>query len=214
MKRLRTLSHSAGFTLAEMLTVVAVFVILTSVVLFNSRQFGEVILLENLAYDVAISVRQAQTYGLAVREAPGAGNSFDVAYGVHFSATDTTHFKLFADLDRDGVFDDPSGGSCIGVCDSVVEEYTVRRGNTISLVCASQSPSTQHCTTSPSPNNISSVDVTFNRPNPDALIASERLNTYDSAVIYVRSPSALIRLVKIQSTGQISVEVPPSEPGA
>src|SRR3989338_7579467 len=62
------LQPNRGFTLVELLVTLSLFVVLTTIVLFSQSKFNGSILLTNLAYDVAITVRQAQTYGVNVRE--------------------------------------------------------------------------------------------------------------------------------------------------
>ena len=49
------------------MVVTAIFVILSAVVLANNSRFGNVIVLQNLAHDISLSVREAQVYGIAVR---------------------------------------------------------------------------------------------------------------------------------------------------
>src|SRR3989344_3669939 len=49
-------TSSPGFTLVELVVVTAIIVVVSSVVLVNNNRFGGVIQLENLAYDVALSV--------------------------------------------------------------------------------------------------------------------------------------------------------------
>ncbi len=52
-----------GFTLIELLLVIAIFGIMSSVAIFNFRGFSGNSLVDNLAYDVALSIREAQTAG-------------------------------------------------------------------------------------------------------------------------------------------------------
>jgi prepilin-type N-terminal cleavage/methylation domain-containing protein len=52
-----------GFTLIELLLVIAIFGIMSSVAIFNFRGFSGNSLVDNLAYDIALSIREAQTAG-------------------------------------------------------------------------------------------------------------------------------------------------------
>lgn len=96
-----------GFTLVELLICVAIFVVITSVAVWNNNAFNSSILLTDLAYEVALSVRQAQVYGITVK-APAAcsGGSqcnFSSGYGVDFNTSGTlntsssTNYVLFED---------------------------------------------------------------------------------------------------------------------
>src|SRR3989344_6228445 len=79
---------STGFTLIELLVVTAIIVIVTSLVLINNNRFGGTVLLQNLAYDMAPSVREAQVYGISVLS---FGGEFDFGYGMHFTANSQTY---------------------------------------------------------------------------------------------------------------------------
>ena len=57
----------AGFTLIELLVSIAIFIIITSVAVWNNSQFNSTILLTDLGYEIALSVRQAQVYGITVK---------------------------------------------------------------------------------------------------------------------------------------------------
>ena len=79
---------NSGFTLVELLITISIFVILTGVVLFSQSKFNGSILLTNLAYDTAVTLRQAQTYGINIKEFnTGSGTGQFVPYGVHFATS-------------------------------------------------------------------------------------------------------------------------------
>src|SRR3989338_1063071 len=64
-----------GFTLIELLVVTGVIIVVSGVVLANQNKFGGQVLLQNFAYDVEISIRQAQVYGLAVARSGSGGTA-------------------------------------------------------------------------------------------------------------------------------------------
>ena len=84
-----------GFTLVELLVSIAIFSVITTMAVFNNSQFNSSVLLTNLAYEVAISIRQAQVYGVTVRK--NSAGSFDSAYGIHFDMNTPTAYSLFED---------------------------------------------------------------------------------------------------------------------
>ena len=63
---------SRGFSLAELIVSIAIFLFISSVVMVSQHNFGGKILITNLAYDVALGIRQAQVYGSSSRKAAGA----------------------------------------------------------------------------------------------------------------------------------------------
>ena len=101
----RHIPHSnKGFTLIELLVSVAIFTFLTGLILVNHGRFTSAILLENLAYDVGLSIREAQIFGLSVKEfEPGSGQ-FQQGYGVHFDASTPAQYIIFADRRPSPVF--------------------------------------------------------------------------------------------------------------
>ena len=180
------------------MVVSAIFVLLSSVVLAGNSRFGSVIVLQNLAHDIGLSVRQAQVYGIAVRRydnpsAPGAPGVFTHSYGMHFSPG--TSYELFADVNGNGIWEPGE----------TVDPITLRGGYAITDICA---PSTT-C-------GVSRVDIVFRRPEPDACISTGGTITYDlngvctaaavqRAIITIASPRGDQAEVLIDASGQISV---------
>jgi prepilin-type N-terminal cleavage/methylation domain-containing protein len=147
--------ESRGFTLIELLVVTAILVIVSGLVLANHSRFGGKILLQNLAYDMALSVRQAQVYGISVRQF-GAG-TYSAGYGIRFSTSVPTSYVLFADaVQIDGMF---SNGES-------VQTYSLDRGYRVAKLCAPAGTNRSTCTSVPS------LDILFKRPEPDAYISA------------------------------------------
>ena len=188
-----------GFSLIELLVVMTILTTITSVVLANHSRFNGSVLLGSLAYDIGLSIRQAQVFGLSVRQYADVAEGFQVGYGVHFS--DASSYIFFADTNENNIYDVDT--------DQILNSYAVGRGHTISRFCGVTSGGTEECNTSPSP--ISSLDIVFLRPNPDAIMTSDLTGVsevYSQGIIEVSSPSGDTRRVVVASTGQISVQNP------
>ena len=184
MKRMNYRQSQNGFTLVELLVSVAIFTMITTTAVFNNAQFNGNVLLTNLAYEVALSVRQAQFYGITVKQS--STNTFDAGYGINFNTATPSSYILFEDKSTPNkVYD--SG--------EALETFVFRKGNYISKICLSQTTTCSSAT---------SVDISFIRPNPDAYIRSAGV-FYAKADICVSSPLGNKRKVVIESTGQISV---------
>lgn len=179
----------SGFTLAELLVSVAIFTVITTVSVFNYSSFNSSVALTNLAYEIALSVRQAQFYGITVKQSVSTGN-FDSGYGVHFDANTTT-YTLFEDRNKNHLYESANES---------LETYAIRRGNRIGKLCAGGT--TLDCT-------LTSLDLSFLRPNPDTFIArngsAATLGTSEKAFVCLVSPKGVYRKVIIEATGQISV---------
>ena len=184
------------------MVVSAVFLILSAVVLANHSRFGNLIILQNLAHDVALSIREAQVYGIAVRRCdPGSitancttGNQFSIGYGMHFAVNG--NYVLFADTNTNGKFD----------TGETVKVTTVAGGYSVTQLCA---PSPTTC-------GLLTLDVFFRRPEPDACINGTGGDTIGSelectssiqrATITLRSPRGDQAVVVVEKSGQISVQ--------
>lgn len=181
---------SAGFTLIEMLVVVAIIVIVTSLALAKNSQFNNTILLSDTAYDISFSIRQAQVYGLSVKEFTGNGisSTFSVGYGVYFNANTPSQYTLFVDTDRDHLYQNPP--------DAIEQSVILRNNYRISTLCGSRN-GTETC-------GLSSLTVAFERPNPDAFMSSGGA-AYDSVRLILQARGGDTRSINIFTTGQISV---------
>jgi prepilin-type N-terminal cleavage/methylation domain-containing protein len=191
--------RARGFTVIELMVASAIILIITSVILFRQSRFNSATLLRSLAYSMALSIRQAQTYGVSVRETTSGSNRFP-SYGVYFKSGDLTHYFLAADLNGNGAV------ATDGTEDvSPPSPYSLSQGYQIKDVCATvQGTGAQHCFSN---GIITKLTIRFVRPNPDALFVSDAPGnpTYTSAYIQITAPGEDTRGITVTSTGQISV---------
>ncbi len=193
-------NSSSGFTLIELLVVITIFVVLTTVVIFNQNSFDNSILLNNLAYDVALTIRQAQVYGVSTREAASSSASFP-AYGVYFDkGSDNKIFVLFADTNGNHMYDGTLLCSSSDI--ECVQRFTINRGDYISLICVGANKDT--CDS-----GVSKAQIYFQRPNPNANIfnldGSSPVQA-NSITIGVSSKDGTTRNVIVSGIGQIYVQ--------
>ena len=195
-----------GFTLVELLVTISIFVILTGIVLFNNSKFNSTILLTNLAYDTALTVRQAQNYGINIKE-------FSLGqfkpYGVHFNMSSPTSFILFADLTYTN---DASPGTgifigLVGNCNpsaGCVSRYSIKRGNYIKALCKEQLASDIFtCTPGYS---LNTLNIVFKRPNPDAIMKQAQSDTAFSVVtVVLGGADGSSRKVVVRDNGLIEI---------
>jgi prepilin-type N-terminal cleavage/methylation domain-containing protein len=183
-----------GFTLIELMVVFAIITVVSAVVITSQGTFNKTLILSNTAYDIALAMRSAQTYGLGSR---AAGTIANAGYGLHFESSALGSFVFFADIlplapcgqpdckPGDHVF---TNGS-----DSIVQTFTLGNGMTISKLCVDLV-----C-------NLSSLDVAFERPNPNAHISADGIysSTNAKACITVTSPQGGEKYVSVAKSGQI-----------
>jgi len=187
-------NNNKGFTIVELLIVSSIFVVITSVLLVRFSSFNSTIITTNLAYDVALSIRKAQSFGLNVRNFDSGNETvFDTGYGIHFESTSNTSYLFFADLNKNVKYSS----------NELVEVFNIGGGHTIKKFCAVISGSNQNCSDR---GDIDDLDIVFIRPEPDAHIKSHEPDiTYESAIITVVSSSGAEREIRVFSTGQISI---------
>ncbi len=187
----------AGFTLIELLVTIVIFVLLTSVVLFSQRNFDNTILLNNLAYDIALTIRQAQSYGVSGREAALAPNVFP-SYGVYLNVNSgqAKSFLLFADADFDHKFSGTA--NCLSTDPECIQKYSITRGSSISSMCVGENACDK---------NAPTLTVYFSKPDPDATMYIDNdSTTYHYAEINVASASGGIKTIVVTGVGQIYVK--------
>jgi len=220
----KTNEFRSGFTLIEMLVSITIITVITSVVFLQSSRFNSSILLSNIAYEMALSIREAQVYGLSVR---GLGSDeialsqsqtrFKRGYGIlldgsSLNGAPLTSMALFADTypleieTGDKLYTGGTGG------DAVISNLNLRKGYTITNFCIIKD--NRYCYVQSGPNDLSLSSgravIYFLRPYPEAVIHDNTVsglsNPAASAEITVSSPDrSTSKLVRIYQTGQIEV---------
>jgi hypothetical protein len=191
--------------LIELLVVCAILVVISSLIIIDNNKFGGEVLLENLTYDVALSVRQAQVYGIAVERFGTGSTAFQSGYGMHFAMSSPTTYVLFADTEATGVYDPNASPS------ELVQLTDITQGFSITKLCAPAGTNSSSC------NSVSQIDILFIRPEPDAYISANAAPTFSGgrfiasalqpdARIVLLSPKGDILSVLVEATGQISVQ--------
>ena len=189
-------SLAAGFTLIELLVICAILVVVSGVILANNTAFGGAVLLESMAYDMALAVREAQVYGVSVARF-GAG-IYSAGYGMHFDTGSPGTFVLFADVldPADGLYEEGE----------IVSSTDLQRGYRIISLCSTQTDVAEVC-------GYSRLDISFIRPEPDAWISADGASCIlasgvckESARIILQSPRGDKTSVVVSINGQIFVE--------
>jgi prepilin-type N-terminal cleavage/methylation domain-containing protein len=204
----------SGFTLIELLVTVGIFVFMTALVVANYGSFNDGTLLTSMSYDVALAMRDAQSYGLNVKGATsGISQNFNYPYGMHFNSAAGSNNQMIFFADSyplnapDGICTNGIGGTCTSnqtTGDSIITTYTLARGGLIKCLYVSNSPITSSNSCSfPSPTNgfsVSSVDITFKRPDPNAIIVAQG----GSSPCNTNSPPCAYAQIQVQNASKTS----------
>jgi prepilin-type N-terminal cleavage/methylation domain-containing protein len=189
----KIINKEKGFTLVELMVSVGIFVFMTALLLSKYGSFNQGILLTNLAYDVALTIRTAQSYGLNVKSRSRTLDQFEGAFGVYFDTNNSgtpapnTQIILFADVNGNNKYD--SGEQVL--------KYLIKKGVVVSELYYNSNIS------------INTINIIFKRPDPKALIfknTDTNINdVIDVVTISLKTPDNSIRKIYVRSTGQVGV---------
>lgn len=209
-KKSSAYTGNKGFTVLEMIVVLSIVGLISGVILFNYRLFNQRLSLSSAAQEVAIAIRQAQTYGLSVKQTSQGSGEFDKAYGIAFDTQlNTKAYYLYVDKDGDGFYDGDDTCNPLSEC---IKKELILNAAWISGFCGidASGASTQTCPV----NSVRQMSVTFRRPNRDAFIYffdnnsnSNRTGPYNMGQVkFITSASGPESSVKVELSGQISTQ--------
>lgn len=183
-----------GFTLVEMIISVGIFTVMSAIILANYPEFRSRSALDNLTAQIATVYREAQIYGISVREE--GDDDFSIGYGVHIDRVlNETELIIFADKDKDFIFSNED--------DAVLETFRLTGGEKITKLCI---PSCALETESE--DEVDSLTTVFVRPNPDAYFSIRDTPEPSASSISIEVSNrsgSYVRNVEVFTTGQISV---------
>lgn len=207
-----------GVTLIELIVVISIFSVVSSVLLFNYSSFSTNVSIRNLSQDIALTIRKSQTSATSVQGITGSGSIRSYpAYGMVFSLEpnstsflpNSKRFISFADVipgssqvpnkkyDSDGTCGSVhEGGECLEAISISSADSLVSMETDITGVITS-----------------GTVAITFRRPSPDAIICyipsgqSDCISQVPSYIkLTLQSAKGLQRSVSVWNTGQINVQ--------
>jgi len=188
-----------------MLVVLAIIVILTAIVFSGQNQFNRTLALNNAAYDVALSARQAQSFGLSSQSYTGVNNP---GYGVYFDSATPSSYIFFADIYPAVAANAlPSTHPGDGYYDSsteLVQTYSLNNGFSFSSFCVYSSVIGKICTGA---GGLTALSISYVRPNTTTTIMGKTTvwlaSTITDACVVLSSPSGDTRYIGFSRTGQV-----------
>jgi Tfp pilus assembly protein FimT len=206
------LHHSSGVTLIELIVVILIFMIITSITIFNYGKFRSSLSIQNLADDISLSVRRAQGFAIGVR---GSQGGFTLGYGVHFTTNNKSteyngsnkSFIIFTNFGDDYHYDNSSdmcgspkpGNECL-------EVLNISSADNIEAIFLNNE-------TNPIP-STDSLDIVFKRPSPEPIfcrrgegVGSCNIKGISNVKIKISTDAdpSIYKIITIYNNGQISV---------
>ncbi|MCA9351547.1 type II secretion system protein [Patescibacteria group bacterium] len=188
-KKQRSFNNQRGFSLVEFVVVLTIFAIMSSVSLFNYNAYRDRIQETNVGQDIALSIRQAQIYGLSSSDRLVGDQNLDEAgvaddvFGVNSPSNpyfttqiaDITQDRsirgvvvypssetilIFEDLNRNLIYDDGT--------DRIIDRRSIQTPS-VDLV------GVDLCDTAANCGDVEEdrVDIVFVRPYPEAFISRD-----------------------------------------
>ena len=213
-KKLQKNNHQAGFSLVEFIVVLVIFAIMSTVSIFNYNGYRQSIQETNISQDIALSIRQAQVYGISSSDRIVGDESIDPEdlFSFNESIPDITQDRsirgvaidsanesiiIFEDLNRNFVYNSSGPNP-----DRIIDSRTILTGNIEIL-------GVDLCNTNPNCGNVETdmVHIAFQRPYSDAYISLDgSVGNYDFASILIGESTPYNKYIELNAIGNISVK--------
>ncbi len=204
--KLKARKLNRGMTYVELIVVLSIFAVISSVVMFNYGDFQSRIDIKNLASDIALKIVQAQKDALSgkLNDHDHGITGWKPAYGVYFSTVssglaDSTSFDYFTDKSNNNSYNDSScdpsdlSGECL-------DKIVITKGNSISSIDVFYRDGSSVV--------ASNLAIFFSRPSSSAVLRSATGLDYSNisyGQITVISPKNITAKIKVYVSGRIQV---------
>ncbi len=200
LRKLKAKSYrlNKGMTYVELIVVLSIFSIMTSIVLFNYKGFENSVDIKILANDIASKIVEAQKSAVSGNWNANASSLWKPAYGLYFdtSSANNKNFIYFADLNQNDFYDS-SVCSGTGEC---LDNISITKGNYISSIDSYLGSIATPLTTP--------LSITFKRPDSIAIFNSNGvpLTGFDYMQITVSSSDNSIKsYIRVYPSGRIQI---------
>jgi prepilin-type N-terminal cleavage/methylation domain-containing protein len=203
LKKLKGYKLNRGMSYVELIVVLSIFSVLSTLVMFNYTDFQDKINIKNLASDIALKIAGAQKASIFGKfPSPAQQGLIDPvlfpiwkpSYGLYFDlGSDDKSFIYFVDLNNNDLYE---GTDCTGEC---IDKISITNDNFISSIDVVYQNSTLQ--------RINDLTLSFVRPNVGAVIkttTSLQLNV-SHILITIISPRYFESTIKLYLSGRIEI---------
>ena len=207
-------TFSAGLTFIELIVVISIFSIMASIVLFNFNTFNTSLTSQNLAQEIALQIKKAQSDSISGKsrvqflQDPITNPDKAPTYGVYFNIdpsntmeVDGSSFVSFADINADHLYTKyGSGCSYSTTSTECMSLNSINSSDRIIGLCVDVGCKEHFFVP------INDLTITFKRPFPDATIRTSIDNiNHSMAGVLVQSARGAVRFITVNTLGEISV---------
>lgn len=169
LKFILSSKYNSGFTLIELLVSIAILLIITSVVIFSLRTFGQQVEIESISQNMMSTLRLARSRTLA--------SEAETTYGVHF---ETTKYVLFAGT---SYVDGAAGNKEFTLIDSEIYNISLNGGGSDVIFTRIRGTTSQYGSISARLVTDNSQTRTINISSSGQMSLQETVATTDSRII-------------------------------
>ncbi|MFA6000010.1 MAG: type II secretion system protein [Candidatus Paceibacterota bacterium] len=202
-KRNNKVKLNSGMTYVELIVVLSIFSVMSSIVLFNYSEFQSRVDIKNLSADIALKIVEAQKAALSglipIKNIPPTVPPWKPAYGIYFNTTNSNKsFVYFTDIDQNNFDSDLSFCNTAGPDNECISKIEITKGNYISDITVYFPSSSQA---------VTDFSLVFKRPNSGIVMYSNGNPVVGAqyAEITVRSTQGVTNKIRAYASGRIQV---------
>jgi prepilin-type N-terminal cleavage/methylation domain-containing protein len=199
-KNFHSIQNQRGFTVMELIMVVVIIGIISSVAVFNHLDLQDQLEISNDAQMIVLNIREVRIMALSVRETLGGDfdNRFKRGHGLYFNreAGSESSFVYFIDYQNDSRYTNPPLTTDCST-EECLKSVPLQGKNKVTDICKLLEGG-EEC-------GLTSAEIFFKRPKTDAVITftpeGVGSENYIGVVIKITSPRGREESVIIEDTG-------------
>lgn len=195
-------NKQSGMTYLELIIVLSIFTVISTIVIFSYREFQAKVDIKNLANEIALKIVEAQKASTSGKlSILTSSPTWKPAYGVYFNTATPAQFVYFTDLDNSGYCSPPGCIDPYQIVGEVTDIINITKGNFVPVngveVVGSGCPPT-----------IPDVSITFKRPNsaPGFYSSAPLSGCLISFIsISISSTTNIVDKIRVYPSGRIQI---------
>lgn len=200
MKIFKEIKFNRGMTYVELIVVLGIFSVLSSVSIYNYGAFQDRIDIKNLSSDIALKIVEAQKSAMngVLPTRSYDTNIWKPSYGIYFDVTAPKQFIYFVDLDNSGFL---RSTDC-AIVEECLDLINITKNNYIDKIEGYLGADFVSDITSP-------ISIFFKRPGSGAFFSSAEntlLTDINNVRITIESSSGATSIIKIYTSGRIQID--------